>query len=73
MRKHATKCQYLCFLVYYRCFHFWLMAGVYLLYYRNIRLFTSFYRGVRDGLFNSAAGAKLYTGDQNSVLLGASI
>lgn len=63
MQKHATKCQYLCFLVYYLTFHFWLMAGVYLLYYRNVRLFTSFYRGVRDGLFNSEAGARLYRGD----------
>jgi GT2 family glycosyltransferase len=63
MRKHATKCQYLCFVFYYLTFHFWLMAGVYLLYYRDVRLFTSFYRGVRDGLSTSEAGARLYRRD----------
>jgi GT2 family glycosyltransferase len=63
VRKHASRWQYSCFLVYYFSFHFWLMTGIYLLYYRDVRLFTSFYRGVRDGLFNSESGARPYRVD----------
>ena len=60
MRKHATRWQYRCFLVYFFAFHLWLMTVAYLVYFRSLRVLLGFYRGVRDGLFNSKAAAKFY-------------
>ena len=39
------------------------MTGICLLYHREVRQLVAFYRGVRDGLFNSEAGAKAYVKD----------
>ena len=63
MKKHATKWQYRCFLIYFFGFYFWLVMGYYLMLSRKPNLFASFYRGVRDGLFDSEASAKLYRRD----------
>jgi GT2 family glycosyltransferase len=63
MRKHATKGQYRGFLLYFFGYYFWFMTGVYLLYYRDTRRLVGFYRGVRDGLFNSDSGARHYIKD----------
>jgi len=63
MKKHATKGQYRSFLVYFFGYRFWFTTGVCLLYYRDIRQFGAFYRGIRDGLFNSESGGKLYMRD----------
>jgi GT2 family glycosyltransferase len=62
MRKHATKAQYRSFLLYFFGYHFWFMTGVCLLYHRDVRRLFGFYRGVRDGLFNSESGVRRYTG-----------
>jgi len=63
VKKHATRWQYRCFLIYFFGFYFWLSAGYYLRYYHSLKVLTSFYRGVRDGLLNSEDGAKLYVKD----------
>jgi GT2 family glycosyltransferase len=60
MRKHATKGQYRSFLLYFFGYYFWFMTAVCLLYHRDVRRLTGFYRGVRDGLLGSASGAKHY-------------
>ena len=63
MKKHATKWQYRCFLMYFFGFYFWLATGYYLILCRSLSSLMSFYRGAIDGLFNSKARAKLYRGD----------
>lgn len=63
MRRHATKGQYRSFLLYFFGYYFWFMAGVCLLYHRDVRRFIGFYRGIRDGLFNSNSSAKHYIRD----------
>lgn len=60
MRKHATKWQYRCFLVYFFSFHLWLMTAVYLAYFRQPKVVSGYYRGVRDGLCNVRGINKLY-------------
>lgn len=50
MRKHATRWQYCSFLTYFFSYHFWFVSGACLLYHRDIKRLTGFYRGVRDGL-----------------------
>lgn len=63
MRKHATRWQYRCFLFYFFACHLWLMTGAYLIYFRSLQVLLGFYRGVKDGLFNSKAAAKFYGGN----------
>jgi len=63
MKKHATRRQYHSFLVYFFGYRFWFTSGVCLIYHRDIRELLAFYRGVRDGLSDSANAAKLYTKD----------
>lgn len=60
MRKHATKWQHRCFLIYFLGFYFWLATGYYLIYLHSLNSLITFYRGVKDGLFNSEVYAKLY-------------
>jgi len=60
MKKHTTRWQYRCFLIYFFGFYFWLATGYYLIYLHSPALLTSFYRGVKDGLFNSQNRARLY-------------
>ncbi len=61
LRKHAKRWQYWWFMVYFFGLHFWLATGYYLIFRHNLRLLLSFYRGVRDGLFNSKAMARFYS------------
>ena len=63
MKKHATKRQYHNFLLYFFGYYFWFMTGVHLVYHHDIKWLVSFYRGVRDGLFDSAVYANLYSKD----------
>ena len=49
MKKHATEGQYLSFLLYFFGFRFWFTNGM-LLYHKNIKALTSFYKGIKDGL-----------------------
>lgn len=60
MRKHAAKAQYLGFLLCFFGYHFWFMTAVCLLYHRDAGRLFGFYRGVKDGLFNSSSGARRY-------------
>jgi hypothetical protein len=60
IRKHATKWQYRRFLIYFFGFYLWLATGYYLIFHRSPTLLLALYRGVRDGLFNSQAGANFY-------------
>lgn len=63
MKKHASTWQYRCFLIYFFGFYLWLATGYYLILHRNLNLLISFYRGARDGLFDSEASAKVYRRD----------
>jgi GT2 family glycosyltransferase len=63
VRKHSTKAQYRSFLLYFFGYHFWFITGVCLLYHRDIKRLAGFYRGVRDGLFDSNSSAKHYMTD----------
>jgi GT2 family glycosyltransferase len=53
MKQHATRWQYCSFLIYFFGVHFWLATAYYLMWLRRPRALVSFYKGVRDGLFNS--------------------
>ena len=59
MKKHATKGEYHSFLLYFFGYRFWFTTGVCLIYRRNVKELIAFYRGIRDGLLNSEAGAKV--------------
>lgn len=49
MKQHATRRQYLSFLLYFFGFQFWFTSGI-LLRGKNINVIISFFRGVVDGL-----------------------
>ena len=53
-RKHATRWQYRYFLIYFFGFYFWLATGYYLIIERNLKLLLAFWRGAKDGLFNTS-------------------
>lgn len=57
MKQHATKGQYISFLLYFFGFSFWRTSYFYILYYKNITNFISFLRGVVDGCKGSGHGA----------------
>jgi len=59
MKKNATRLQYASFLIYLFVYHLWFMTGM-LLYRGKMKQLVAFYRGVRDGLFDSNAGARFY-------------
>ena len=50
MKKHATRRQYLSFLLYFFGFEFWFISGVYIVYHKDISAFISFFRGAVDGI-----------------------
>lgn len=50
MKKHATKKQYLSFLLYGFMFEFWALGIFYALKYKNINVIISFLRGIKHGL-----------------------
>jgi GT2 family glycosyltransferase len=49
MKQHATRRQYLSFLLYFFGFQFWFTSGIHILYHKNKHAFISFLKGVRDG------------------------
>ena len=49
MKQHATRIQYLSFLLYFFGFRFWFSSGIHLIYHKNINAVISFYRGIKDG------------------------
>jgi GT2 family glycosyltransferase len=62
MKKYATRKQYHSFLFYFFGYHFWFITAVCLLYHRDVERLLGFYRGVKDGVFNSYSCAKYYMG-----------
>jgi GT2 family glycosyltransferase len=50
MKQHATRRQYLSFLLYFFGFEFWFTSGIHIIYHKNINVFIAFFRGVIDGL-----------------------
>jgi len=50
MKAHATRRQYLSFLLYFFGFQFWFTSGIHIVYHKNINAFLSFLKGVKDGL-----------------------
>ena len=60
MKKHATKWEYRCFMIYYFLFYFELILVYYLILKLNLQIVLSYFRGVRDGLLNRDTAAKLY-------------
>ena len=50
MKQHATRSQYLSFLLYFFGFRFWFTSGIYILSDKNITAVIPFLRGVLDGL-----------------------
>lgn len=60
MKKHAAKGQYYTFLLYFFGYRFPFVTSVCLLFHQSPGQLVAFLRGVRDGLLNSAAGAKFY-------------
>ena len=50
MRQHATRRQYLLFLVYFFGFRFWFTSGIHVIYHKNVNAFISFFRGAMDGI-----------------------
>ena len=50
MKEHATRMQYLSFLLYFFGFEFWFTSGIYIVYHKDINAFISFFRSVMDGL-----------------------
>lgn len=64
MRKLATKWQYRSFLVFFFGVHLWLTTLYYLIWLRQPRVLVSFYKGVRDGLFNSDSTPRFYNGNE---------
>lgn len=50
MKKYATKLQLLSFLLYFFGFQFWLTAGVFAIYRKDIKSLISFFRGVAGGM-----------------------
>jgi GT2 family glycosyltransferase len=50
MKRHATKIQYCCFLLYFFGFRFWFTVAVLLIYHRELRSLQYFIKGVKDGL-----------------------
>ena len=52
MKQYATKSQFLIFLLYFFGFQFWFISAIHLIYHKNIGAFTSFCKGVIDGIMN---------------------
>ncbi|PXF61272.1 MAG: glycosyltransferase family 2 protein [Candidatus Methanogaster sp.] len=50
IKQHATKKQYLSFLIYFFGFQFWYMGYIYSISHKNINAFMSFLRGTWDGI-----------------------
>ena len=49
MKQYATKRQYLSFLLYFFGFQFWFTSGIHI-YHKNVAAFTSFCKGIIDGI-----------------------
>ena len=58
MKKYATQWQYRCFLIQFFTVHFWLSTAYYLIWHHRPRVLLSFYKGVKDGLFNAKESLK---------------
>lgn len=50
MKQNASRIEYISFFLYFFLFYFWYNAGIYIIYHKNLTAFTSFLKGVRDGI-----------------------
>lgn len=50
MKKHATKKQFISFLVYFFGFRFWFKSSIFLLYHKDLNAFKYFLNGAIDGI-----------------------
>ena len=50
MKKHATRIQFLLFILYFFAFKFWFSSGSFLIYHKDKKAFISFCKGVKDGV-----------------------
>ena len=49
MKRHATRRQYLSFLLHFLGFQFWFKSGILMIYHRDVKSFISFLNGAIDG------------------------
>ncbi len=49
MRQHATRSQYILFILYFIGFRFWFTSAIYILYHKDINAFVYLLKGVREG------------------------
>ena len=50
MKKHATRIQFLSFILYFFAFKFWFSSGSFLIRHKDTTAFISFCKGVKDGI-----------------------
>lgn len=50
MKQHATRKQYISFLLYFFGFQFWLSSIIYVIYHKNVNEFLSLVKGSIDGI-----------------------
>jgi GT2 family glycosyltransferase len=50
MKKHASKIQYLMFIINFIGFQFWFSSFIYVIYHKNLQLYKSFLKGIIDGI-----------------------
>jgi len=52
MKKHATRLQFISFMVWFFVVNFWFISGMLLIYHKNTNALISFYKGIKDGLLH---------------------
>ena len=50
MKQHATRKQYISFLLYFFGFQFWFSSAIYIIHHKNINAFLSLLKGSMDGI-----------------------
>lgn len=56
MKKHATRIQFISFILWFFVVNFWFISGMLLVYHKNIKALISFYKGIKDGLLHVTEG-----------------
>ncbi|CAD6490161.1 MAG: Glycosyl transferase family 2 [Candidatus Argoarchaeum ethanivorans] len=52
MKKHATRVQFISFILWFFLTNFWFMSGMLLIQHKNMKALISFYKGIKDGLLH---------------------
>lgn len=50
MKKHATRIQFISFILWFFVFNFWFTTAMLLIYHKNTKALICFYKGVKDGI-----------------------